>query len=531
MRATCVAVLIEILCAGSFARAQTVSVYVGSSINAFDPHHSVTFAEHVVAGAMHRGLVEYDIDGRLAPGLAESWSIDRSGTRYVLTLRPSLTWSDGSPLIAADVVAGVERALDPARPSPFAARLWGIVNARQYMSASLSDGEKLGVEALDARTVAFTLQKPDYTFLSTLTWPVTFPAPRSRPDLVADGLMTTGDYTVSPDHTDLLTLKARKGDFRLAFSIKDSADTAWASSSAESHFVSAALPIATVPSVGERGDQIRPNGGDALYAYVVNTSRPPLNTLETRHALAMAINRTAVLSRVSIRNAVPALEFVPPRAKTYQTSYKTPYAALSEEEREAVAEALLAEVGYGRNNRFSVRLRIPAGDVHRRVAEAVADQWARSGIATDIVEAPMAEHWRQVAAGDFDAAFAIWPGPRNTPRTFLEPLSVLGGPWNFGRYSFEGLDERLSRASEHEESDGQGRFYREAEKALIEDQSIFALFYYRPLALVSSSVSGWRSNPAGVHPLRLVSADPLRQSPQILRPELPRPVPSLGQGK
>ena len=531
MRAICAALLGWLVCAGLPAGAQTISVYVDSDVAEVDPHFAETFAEFAVVDALHCGLVEYDTEGNLIAGLAESWSVDASGKSYVFNLRPGLTWSDGRPLTAPDIVAGIRRALDPARPAPFARQLGGLSNGLQYMSGTIGEGERLGVDAPDALTVIFTLADSDYTFLSTLALPVAMPAPASAPDAIEDGALTSGFYTVSAPSADTLTLEDRDGNVQLAIIPEISAESAWIKSAEQDHFISASFPIVTVPSIGERGDHVRLSGGDALYSYVVNTSRPPLNTLEVRHALAMAINRDTLLGRAPIRNASPALDFVPPRGKTYQTSYKTPYASLSEEEREAVAEALFADAGYGRGNRFTVRLRIPAGDIHRRIAEAVADQWARSGIATEIVDAPFPDHWRAVMAGDFDVAFAAWPGPRDTPRTFLEPLSARGGPWNFARYMFEGFDDRLARAAQSEKIDAQARHYREAEKALIEDQTLFALFYYRPLAIVSPHISGWRSNPTGLHPIHLLSANSLSDPLDLIRPEVPRAVPSAGQTK
>ena len=49
-------------------------------------------------------------------------------------------------------------------------------------------------------------------------------------------------------------------------------------------------------------------------------------------------------------------------------SYKVPFAPLTFEEREAVASALLAELGFDRDNPLRVNLRVPKGDIHRTAA-------------------------------------------------------------------------------------------------------------------------------------------------------------------
>jgi ABC-type transport system substrate-binding protein len=174
-----------------------------------------------------------------------------------------------------------------------------------------------------------------------------------------------------------------------------------------------------------------------------------------------------------------------------------------------------------------VRLRLPDGDIHHEVATAVAELWARAGIDTQIIQAPLPEHWQALYEGDFDVAFVAWPGRRDTPRDGFAPISRVGGPWNFPRYGFPDFSDRLDRASESLRDDVRASHYREAEKALIEDQSLLALFFYRPLALVSLQVRGWQTNTVGIHPLATLSLANRTQKLNLIRPIMPRAFPSL----
>lgn len=481
--------------------AQNITVYVGSSVDTFDPHHATTFASHVVANTLHQGLLMYASNGQLVPGLAADWAVSGDGLTYIFTLKPDLKWSDGSPLHAKDVVSGLRRSLNPERPSPFAAKLHPIENAEAYLSRRLKDGEALGVAALDDQTIKITLHRPDAGFLHVLAHPVAMPTPNRDPNLVGDSLFTSGSYERSALDQEGLTLVSRTDGPALTFRTVHSAQHAWHLSKSEQAFVTTALPIATVPMIGDRGEVVRIDGGESLYAYAVNMTRPHLGTLEVRHALAMAINRADVLSALPIPSATPATQFVAPSAMSYAKSYGAPFASLTFEEREAVAEALLAEQGLGADADFVMQLRIPDGDIHHDVAKSIANMWAAIGIGTRIIQSPFPEHWDAVEAGDFDIAFAFWPARRDSPRGSLEPLSRAAGPWNFPRYQFPGFDERLARAAENTKEEMQAAYYREAEKALIEDQSLISLFFYQPLALVSPNVVGWQSNAAGLHPL------------------------------
>src|SRR6266511_5948918 len=51
------------------------------------------------------GLTQFDADGRLLPGLADRWTVERGGLRYLFHLRAGVKFHDGRPVTAADVRA------------------------------------------------------------------------------------------------------------------------------------------------------------------------------------------------------------------------------------------------------------------------------------------------------------------------------------------------------------------------------------------------------------------------------------------
>ena len=514
----------------SRADAQPVTVAIGSRVDTVAPHSATTFAEIVIAETLHRGLVHYEPDGRIAPGLAESWSISGNGLIYTFTLKPNLTWSDGRSLGAADIVAGIEYALDPDRPAPFAAKLFPIENAEAYLTGTLEDGDSLGVASPDSQTVVFRLERRAFNFLDVLAHPAAMPVPAADPEAASDGRVTSGPVRVEQWRDDgaLVLAPVTDGPGLIVLPIESVAD-AWSHALETQAFVSAALPIVTVPRVGDRADMVRIDRGNALYAYAVNTARKPFDSINVRHALAMAVRRAPLLRDLSIDGAVTADHYVQPSLLGKLESYKAPFEPLTFEVREAIAAALLSEQGFDFETPLKVVLRIPQGDIHRTVADQVAAMWATAGIETEIVEAPFPAHWQSLAAGDFDVAFMTWPGRRDTPLGSLEPLSRAGGPWNFPRYDFADFTERLNRANTYDREEMRLGFYREAERALIEDQTLIALFFYRPLVLVSPGVTGWQANTAGRHPLPALSPRKAEGRLNLIRPPLPQAVPSFGE--
>lgn len=100
----------------------------------------------------YAGLMGYDKDGNLVPTLAESYIRSEDLRSYTFVLRENAVFSDGNPVTAADVVYTVEKAKDPA-----------------LKSTVLSNWANITVEALDTRTVRFTLPRAYAPFLEETT--------------------------------------------------------------------------------------------------------------------------------------------------------------------------------------------------------------------------------------------------------------------------------------------------------------------------------------------------------------------------
>ena len=88
---------------------------------------------------------------RLEPRIAESWTPNGDGTVWTFAIRQGVTFQDGTPLTAADVVATMELHADPKNKS----------NALSAFTGVLSPG---GAKAIDDATVEFTLDAANGNF-------------------------------------------------------------------------------------------------------------------------------------------------------------------------------------------------------------------------------------------------------------------------------------------------------------------------------------------------------------------------------
>ena len=91
-------------------------VLVASSISEPDtlnPWVTVLVTSSDVCTGVFDGLMRFDSDVQLIPGLAESFEISEDGLIYTFHLRQGVTFHDGAPFTAADVVATWEAIMNP----------------------------------------------------------------------------------------------------------------------------------------------------------------------------------------------------------------------------------------------------------------------------------------------------------------------------------------------------------------------------------------------------------------------------------
>ena len=85
-----------------------------------DPHTTSATSSRNMLENVYDTLVMFDSEGRVVPGLAESWETSDDGLTWTFTLREGVTFHNGDPLTAADVAFSINRRSP--RPTPGTAR-------------------------------------------------------------------------------------------------------------------------------------------------------------------------------------------------------------------------------------------------------------------------------------------------------------------------------------------------------------------------------------------------------------------------
>lgn len=91
----------------------------GSEPQSLDPHKIEGVPESNISRDLLEGLVINDPNGKILPGVAESWD-NKDFKVWTFHLRKDAKWSNGDPVTAQDFVYSWQRLSDPKTVSPYA---------------------------------------------------------------------------------------------------------------------------------------------------------------------------------------------------------------------------------------------------------------------------------------------------------------------------------------------------------------------------------------------------------------------------
>jgi peptide/nickel transport system substrate-binding protein len=442
------------------ARAQAVRIASAFDPQTMDPHAIALLYHSRVLFNVYEGLVGRDERFKLEPALALSWQMS-TPTSWRFKLRPGVSFHDGTPFTADDVVFSFERAL--AAPSQRAFQLKGVA----------------GVRKLDALTVEFLLEAPD----AVLPEKLQFISIMSKAWADKHGVQRAQDFNAKQETfavrnangTGPMRLERYEPDVRTVLK-RHAAWWGWADSKrhgnlAEASFITvksdatrlAALAsgevdlvidppyqdiarlkadprisLVQMPDLGQQYlafDQAR----DELLDSDVK-GRNPFKDIRVRKAVYHALNVPLIIDKVLRGQAVPTGAYLstlvdgsPP-----ELDKRLPYDP-------ARARLLLGEAGYP--NGFSVTLDCVNVAWRENVCQAVAAMLTQVGIRTTLRSSPSNQFFPKLtqATGSFvEYGWTPTPDAWGSLNALFRSYDKGGlGTFNAGRYSNPPLDNMI----------------------------------------------------------------------------------------
>lgn len=115
---------------------------------------------------VYSNLVRVNADQEIIPDLAESWTVSDDATVFEFDLRDDVTWHDGTPFTANDVVFTAQWGAQNDEAHQGFNIAWPLIAGADETAASGAELE--GIEAIDDYTVRITLASPNVEFLRDL---------------------------------------------------------------------------------------------------------------------------------------------------------------------------------------------------------------------------------------------------------------------------------------------------------------------------------------------------------------------------
>jgi len=476
--------------AANAALAQNLTIATGGSVTSVDPHFFNAAPNSSLALHFFETLVDRTHDAKLQPGLATEWRAVEPRI-WEFKLRPNVTWHDGRPFTADDVVFTLSRVPNvPNSPGGFTGFIRSIERTEvvdpltirfhtSYPNPILPNeiasifiisrhaGEGAGTEDYNSGRAA--IGTGPYRFVShrqgdrtemqrnDAHWGGRQPWARVSYRFVANdaarsAALLAGDVDVIDQvaSSDLARLRREQ---RVAVSEVQGLRVVYL-------MADFSRPGA-VPGVAD-------NNGQPL-------AQNPFLDVRVRRALNIAIARDAIAERVMEGQATPNAQWLPPGVFGHNPEVQARPADLDG------ARRLLAEAGFP--NGFRLVLTTPNDRFPNdsRIAQAVAQNWTRIGVQTQVEAQPWATFSTRSARQEYGMRLTSWGSVTAEASYMLVNIMATfdrekrTGASNSGRFSSPELDAMTDRIASTLDDAERERLSREAVRWVAENAPIMPI--------------------------------------------------------
>ena len=454
-----------------------------------DPQKTSAYFSFEVLENVFDTLVQPDENLEMKPALAESWDVSPDHLTWMFHLRKGVTFHDGSPFTADDVVYSYRRIIDQHLAN--VDKLSAVTNA----------------VAADPSTVKITVKQPTPNLLSNL-------GGFKGMAIVQRRNVESGQIATHPIGTGPFAFQSQKSGDSITLTANP---TYWAGAPKVSgvmfRFISEPSTALSALQAGEidwtdsiPAQRVAQLGGDDSvrlavtpsndYWYLaLNEAHKPYNDVRVRQAIAYAIDRDAIVAATSYGTAT-ANQLAIPKGNPWYTPYDR-YRHDTEK-----AKSLLREAGAAPQKLdMLVTAEYPQTVT---AAQIVADNLAPLGITVNVRTVDFATWLDDQNNGNFDMLMMGWLGNID-PDDFYYAQHHTNGTSNAQKFSDPEVDRLLDAGRIETNRDARDRDYAKA-ATIIADQVSY-IYLYNPSVIQAwgRGLSGYETRRDGAVRLRTAS--------------------------
>ncbi|MBD3729240.1 MAG: peptide ABC transporter substrate-binding protein [Sphingomonadales bacterium] len=458
--------------------------YIGQPEDMFSTGLRLSGAGQQVRSATSEGLVALDEHGEIVPALAERWIVTDDGLSYIFRLR-DISLPGGKPMTAKTVrdallrsrrqLAGTSLALDLAKVTDIRAMTGRVIEVR--LASPMPDllqvlaQPEMGLRIDGKGTGPMALRRDGNVAVLT-------PIPPER-----RGLPEEPDWA---DRTREVHLRALGPKAAVAAFNAGEVDTVLGGTIAN-------LPLADAGPLS-RGT-LRLDAVLGLFGLRVTTNQGFLETSANREALAMAIDRDALVKPFNIGGWVPTTRIVPANMPEESETIGERWSDLSMDQRIAIASGRVADWQRARGQQVTLRVGLPSGPGSDLLYARLAADFKAIGVT--LRKAGMGEG-AELELVDRPARFA-------GPRWFLNQLNCSVGMVICSRIA----DGKVAQAVATNDPAERKALLAEAETELTLLNGYIPFGAPIRWSMVRGDVTGFADNRWAIHPLYPFAVDPI----------------------
>ncbi len=484
-----------------------------------DPHLVSGVLENNILRSMFEGLAgdHPSKDGVAIPGAAERWEHSADFKQWTFYLQPEARWSDGCPVNAHDFTYAFQRILSPDLGGPYAEMLYYIEGAEDFNKGKIKDFGQVKVWAEDDLTLKLVLNNP-MPFLPEITKHFTwFPVPKhivnkhgamdDRGNLwsKAENIVSNGPFKMK-SHVLTHSIEVERNEYYWdAKQVKLNGIRFLPVSNAYTEarmFKDGLIHKAYgIPSelrahfYENYPEWVRAEGDYGTRFIRVNVTKPSLNNIHFRKALALSIDRQLYIDTVRQGGGEKAAYSLTPPTEDYQPP-KVFYFDPEE------AKKSLEKSGF--DGKQTLTLMVTDSDTAKRAAEVLQGMWRKHlGLNIRISTFDWATYLQRQHSLDYDLCIAGWLGDFLDPTTFLTMWTKGNGNNNTGWFS-EPYEALLDKAANTADPAKRFSILAEAEKLFLEDTAIIPVFWFTKMYLLDPRVKNWNPLLLGNNPYKFI---------------------------
>lgn len=482
----------------------TLIIGMEAEISSFDPAVMTGTSTFRPTSSMFDTLVNlYGTESTLQPGLAESWVAAEDALSVTMTLRPGVTFHDGTELNAEAVIFTFERMLNEEYEYYYGPYAFPPFFYPTYKNAT----------ALDEMTVKFELTQPDATFLSALAWNTGAIVSPTAAKATGEGFSSlpvgSGPFKFVSWEKNVQTTMEGVEDYWDGAPLLD--QIIWKPIveeaarfnqlvSGEVDFIVSINPQ-FVPLVQANPD-LQLIQGPSFHTWWVhlNTHEEHLKDKRVRQALNHAINRESLIENVLQGTAELSHSWSYPDTWSYEPNV-TKYSYDPQK-----AKDLLAQAGYP--NGFELEYLVPESGsgmvAPKEIATAMQADLKEIGVNLNITTMEWISYLAATSNGlddingkQFGMAQMSWMNPVDDPGLWVEfeTVAMPPGGANIGYYENAEYADLLGQARTTVEQGARAKLYKVAQQIFADDAPWIFMFSSNFVTAARENVHGIVLNP------------------------------------